>query len=438
MRKVVLVLAAFMLAVPVMAQPVAITCTSDGSEVTVKFNNPGAELVRAFALDITVDNDSNIVSMSDFHPEYYIYPGSIDVNDDTGLVDKWGSPDCNVNDYPGVTEPGIGSEGVTIEMGSLYDVNDNDHNQPPPQSNQTICKFVVDKVCSVSIVENSARGGVVMEDPEVSSGFTGCLNCCAVGCVVPDVETTHDHNDVAHAAIIAATLVPNNIGYQRDDIVAADHVISQDPAGGTLVECGSTVDLIISLGPCVVPNVIGMTEGNAETAITDAELVVGVVTYVCHDTIAAGIVVDQNPYNPTVVPCGSAVDIDVSKGQCCMKTTATEFAQWVSWGEPDCWCYKRQCRGDADGIKTMIFWVAVPDLNLLRSAFNKNDAQLAAIPNGICADFDHVKTMIFRVAVPDLNRLRAYFNQPEAAVPCCDNDQDCVLDVTDKLNFWTN
>ncbi len=122
----------------------------------------------------------------------------------------------------------------------------------------------------------------------------------------------------------------------------------------------------------------------------------------------------------------------------CLKRTAPEYNDWVSWGEPDCWCYKRQCRGDADGIKTLIFWVAVPDLNLLRSAFNKTDLQLATIPNGICADFDHIKTLIFRVAVPDLNILRAYFNQGEALVPCCDNNMDCILDATDKYNFWTN
>jgi hypothetical protein len=104
----------------------------------------------------------------------------------------------------------------------------------------------------------------------------------------------------------------------------------------------------------------------------------------------------------------------------CMKTGAPEYPAWEQWDKPPCWCYARQCRGDADGIKTGPFWVAIPDLNAFRAAFNKSDTVLQGVPYGICSDFDHVKTGPFRIAIPDLNIFRQYFNKIEALVPECD------------------
>ncbi len=109
----------------------------------------------------------------------------------------------------------------------------------------------------------------------------------------------------------------------------------------------------------------------------------------------------------------------------CLKCSAPEYADWVAWCKPKCWCYRRQCRGDADGIKTGPFWVAIPDLNLFRPCFNVIDALL--VPECICADFDHVKTGPFRVAIPDLNTFRQYFNKTETFVPECPSG---------NYNFW--
>jgi hypothetical protein len=117
----------------------------------------------------------------------------------------------------------------------------------------------------------------------------------------------------------------------------------------------------------------------------------------------------------------------------CLSKNAVGYTGWTAWGKPDCWCYRRQCRGDIDGIKTGPFWVAIPDLNIFRSAFNQFDTALATIPNGICADLDHIKTGPFRVAIPDLNIFRAYFNQMELFVPICDQP----LIYTGPYNFWT-
>jgi hypothetical protein len=172
------------------------------------------------------------------------------------------------------------------------------------------------------------------------------------------------------------------------------------------------------------------------------------------DTYRGGVVLEDGTtvdVNKTLLytPCVAA-----QPPTKCLKSPAeggnsVEYNAWQFWGEPNCWCFKRQCRGDANGGKLGAYWVGSNDLNLLRRAINKNDSCLATISYsgvpGICADFDHVKQGSYRVVSTDLNILRKYVNQPEVNVPCCDYNApgtapDCNLrppaDPNDKWNFW--
>jgi len=110
-----------MLAVPALAGVVVDCNITDTNLVTVTYSAGDANLPRAFGLDIIADANISMVDVND--SDYYIYPSSIDVNDDTGDVDDYGSPvvslDANV---------------MTIEMGSLYASNDPDHNTAPAAS----------------------------------------------------------------------------------------------------------------------------------------------------------------------------------------------------------------------------------------------------------------------------------------------------------------
>lgn len=130
------------------------------------------------------------------------------------------------------------------------------------------------------------------------------------GCVVPDVFGLTEAD--AEATIEAAGLVKGVVTYEPSDIIEACHVSSQSPDSGTTVMCGSAVDLVISAAS--VPDVLGMTEADAEIALNIAGLVKGVVTHDYSDTVDAGLVMDQNPNAETSVVCGSAVDLVISDG----------------------------------------------------------------------------------------------------------------------------
>jgi len=155
------------------------------------------------------------------------------------------------------------------------------------------------------------------------------------------------------------------------------------------------------------------------------------------DTYRGGVVLE----NGTTIDVNKTLPFTCAQPKCFADNNMAdhnEYNTWVNWKEPNCWCYKRQCRGDADGKKSGLYWVAVSDLNLLKAAMSKTDTVLRNKTNGICADFDHKKSGLYRVAVADLNILKAYMSKTETKVPCCDLDKNCILVPADKWNFWMN
>jgi beta-lactam-binding protein with PASTA domain len=132
---------------------------------------------------------------------------------------------------------------------------------------------------------------------------------------VPDVVGFSQAD--AEAAIVAIGLNVGTVTTAYSDTVPAGEAISQDPVAGTAVPSGSAVDLVVSLGPLEmldVPDVVGISQADAEAAIAAAGLSVGTVSTAYSDTVPAGEIISQNPVAGTSVPIGSAVDLVVSLG----------------------------------------------------------------------------------------------------------------------------
>jgi len=73
---------------------------------------------------------------------------------------------------------------------------------------------------------------------------------------------------------------------------------------------------VVSSGAAAVtvPNVVGLTQAAAQTAITGAGLTVGTVTTASSATVPAGSVISQNPAAGASAAPGSAVALVVSSG----------------------------------------------------------------------------------------------------------------------------
>ncbi|WP_403025374.1 Stk1 family PASTA domain-containing Ser/Thr kinase [Salinibacterium sp. GXW1014] len=74
--------------------------------------------------------------------------------------------------------------------------------------------------------------------------------------------------------------------------VPTDRIIGTDPPVGSAVEHGSTVTLIVSLGPEMlpIPTLVGLSEADALAAIADARFTAGASRYVFHADSAEGTV----------------------------------------------------------------------------------------------------------------------------------------------------
>ena len=131
---------------------------------------------------------------------------------------------------------------------------------------------------------------------------------------VPDI--VGQSQTAAETAITSAGLTTGTVTTVNSDTVPAGNVINQNPAAGTSVPLGSTIEMTVSLGPVmvVIPDVAGQSQTDAENAITSAGLTVGTVTTAISATVAAGNVIGQAPAAGISVPPGSAVDMVISLG----------------------------------------------------------------------------------------------------------------------------
>ena len=134
----------------------------------------------------------------------------------------------------------------------------------------------------------------------------------------------------------------------------------------------------------------------------------GLVHLAVNDTRGGVVDEDGNSVTPDLVDANVCEEEDCYMGP--------DYDEWVAVDKPNCWCYPRQCYGDASGTsegttKTGIYWVGVPDLDIFMDAWQVKESPfgpgLQGEPN-ICADFSHssegtTKTGIYRVGIPDLD-----------------------------------
>ena len=105
----------------------------------------------------------------------------------------------------------------------------------------------------------------------------------------------------------------------------------------------------------------------------------------------------------------------------CFPRNDPYYDQWTLLGRPECWCYPRQCLGDADGLPygKNNYYVSIPDLVIMKKAWNKRAFYM--VGNEACADFDHLPygKSGYRVSIPDLIILKENWSIPNGPAPTC-------------------
>ena len=155
-----------------------------GGSVRLEYKCSDGELLRSFALDLSVDRGRILAVRDYFRGEstaaaqgYGIFPASLRnqvLGGDNFDLD-WASPDytplASFVDSPADTLPGLGSEGVTLEFAALWDVQ---VAAARPREQGLLCTLEISEPAWVTVTPNASRGGVVSARPGdlISTRFT--------------------------------------------------------------------------------------------------------------------------------------------------------------------------------------------------------------------------------------------------------------------------
>lgn len=114
-----------------------------------------------------------------------------------------------------------------------------------------------------------------------------------------------------------------------NDSVAADVVTAQSPSAKNQAAKGSTVTVTLSPGqkPITVPNVVGASQSQAESALAGAGLKYTYADSQYSDTVAAGNVISQTKSGETVA-AGTTITLTLSKGK---QEISTNVSKGISY-----------------------------------------------------------------------------------------------------------
>ena len=153
----------------------------------INYQCTAGEVVRAFALDVTVDR-GQILGVTNYFrgPStatargYGLFPASFrdNITVTSGTNANWSAsaygPLAVAADNPGGTLPGLNSTGVTLEFGAIWDPA-----VPAaiPPSSGTLCSLQLSQTANVNVSANVTRGGIIASssDITITPSFVGAL-----------------------------------------------------------------------------------------------------------------------------------------------------------------------------------------------------------------------------------------------------------------------
>ena len=166
---------------------VRVIIQEESRAASIKYECTGGEVVRAFALNVSVDR-GQITGVSNYFKGestptaqgYGIFPAAFRdyITIGMGTNVNWEVPEytplASVGDWPADTLPGLSSSGITLEFGGLWDP------AVPgaiPPATGTLCNLQLSQAANVSVAANLSRGGIVpsSSDITITSAFTGAF-----------------------------------------------------------------------------------------------------------------------------------------------------------------------------------------------------------------------------------------------------------------------
>ncbi|MBQ7248369.1 MAG: Stk1 family PASTA domain-containing Ser/Thr kinase [Lachnospiraceae bacterium] len=159
--------------------------------------------------------------------------------------------------------------------------------------------------------------GTVIDSPNV---INVVINVGDSSLVIPsDVQGLEPQTVRQQLTQLGFTNINPTYYEEYSESISAGKVVRIDPPEGSEVTSDAAITIVISKGPAAVtvtvPDVKGMSESSARSAITDRKLVVGVVSEEYSTSVEKGRVIRQSPESGSSLSEGASVNIVISRGQ---------------------------------------------------------------------------------------------------------------------------
>jgi eukaryotic-like serine/threonine-protein kinase len=224
------------------------------------------------------------------------------------------------------TEPTFGTmveEGSTVEV---YVSSGPEEIEVPPVVGQTRAeaeRLITEAGLSIGEVTERAdatfaEGIVIEQDPPqgVRVGVDAPVNLVvSTGpetVVVPNLVNLSERDATAQLQSLGLLV---RVQDEYSDQVARDLVIRSDPVADSEVQLGDTVLIVVSQGPAPVevPDLIGLSQAEAEAALAELGLTMVADTQGVADSEQDGLVIDQNPNAGEVLLPGDTVNVAIGE-----------------------------------------------------------------------------------------------------------------------------
>ncbi|MEU5156263.1 PASTA domain-containing protein [Glycomyces sp. NPDC021274] len=191
------------------------------------------------------------------------------------------------------------------------------------QTRESVAAYAEEEGFEVDLVDGYSEsvpvGGIVSQEPGVGDRIRRGATITVVISQGPERYQVPNLAGLTEAKAreeLAAFTAEVKVEHEYSVDAAAGEITRTDPPAGEEVNAGATVTLFVSDGfpPNKVPDVVGLTEADARAAIETAGLPVGEVTERTSDTIAEGLVIEQDPSPDTPVGPENPVNLVVSSG----------------------------------------------------------------------------------------------------------------------------
>ena len=157
----------------------------------------------------------------------------------------------------------------------------------------------------------------VAEGEMVKTGATINVTVCSGKEVISLPSLAGKEQSAAEQALKDLGLTADT-QFAYDDTVKVGYVISTNPASGSDVVKGQQITVTVSQGPetktGTVPNVVKMTQADAQAAIVAAGFKVGSITEGSSDEVTEGRVISQSVVSGTKMDQGKTIDLVISTG----------------------------------------------------------------------------------------------------------------------------